>query len=436
MTDALITDLAQIRGLRVISRTSVMQYKKVRKRLPEIARELNVDAVVEGTVTRSGSRVRVTAQLIHAPTDQHLWARSYERDLVDILRLQGELAQAIAEAVRVKLAPQVRAHLQSAPKLNAEAYEAFYRGLVAATQQNPEGYKKAIGEFERAVAKQPDFAQAHAAISRCYYQFAFSGSIPPVEFMPEAELAARHALQADDSLAEAHVSLGKILYRYYWDWPASETEFRRALELSPNDAAGHYSYGAFLSARGRSDEASAETELARKLDPKGAGDLGEPTGALRYDERTLATHRKAIERNPTPRGYFQLGSALVINGDLREGIKALESAVAHPPGNSRFLAYLGYAYGAAGRAKEARVILRELIARSGDRYVSSFGIAMVHAGLRENKAALDRLEKAYQEHAFELAHLNVTAAFDSLRSDPRFRDLVKRVGLPATSFPR
>ncbi|HEV8659403.1 MAG TPA: winged helix-turn-helix domain-containing protein [Thermoanaerobaculia bacterium] len=432
MTDALITDLAQIQGLRVISRTSVTSYKTERKRLPQIARELNVDAVVEGTVMRSGSKVRISAQLIHASSDRHLWAKSYERDLGDVFPLQGELAQAIADAVEVNVAPKVRARLQSAPRLNRDAYDAFFKGMVAAARQNPEGFAKAIKDFEELVTIQPDFALAHVWLARCRYQYNFFGPLAPRDFMPKVEAAARKGLEADPSLAEGHRVLGNVLYRFHWNWPAAEAEFRRALELSPSDAAAHRAYSMFLSARGRVDEAIAQREMARKVDPKFAdSNLDEPSRTSADFERAAAAYRSEVERNPTPRGYFQLGSALVMNGRLSEGIAALEAS--SPQKYTRQLGYLGYAYGAAGHSKKARAILADLIDRSRQGYVSSFVIALVHMGLNENEFAIERLERAYDERAFELSHLNVTPAFDPLRGEPRFVELVKRLGLPAAT---
>ena len=382
---------------------------------------------------RSGSTVRISAQLIQAANEQHLWANSYERDLIDIFTLQGELAQAIADAVEAKVMPQVRARLTSAPRVDRDANNAFFKGLVAASSgQRSENFPKAIEQFERAVTIQPDFALAHVYIARYQYQSAFTGAASPVEFMPKAEAAVRKGLEADSWLAEGHRILANILYRYHWDWAAAETEFKRALELSPSDAAGHRAYSMFLSARGRVDEAVAQREMARTLDPNVADmNLDEPSRAPEDFERAATAYRAAVKRNPTPRGYFQLGSALVMNGQLGEGIKALEAS--RPDQYVRYLAYLGYAYGASGDTVKARRILKELIVRSGKQYISSFAIALVHMGLGEKRAAIERLEQAYQEHAFELSHLNLTPAFDPLRAEPRFRDLVKRLGLPVLS---
>src|SRR5262249_51818303 len=236
LTDALITQLAQVRELRVISRTSVVQYKETRQPLPAIAKDLNVDGVVEGTVIRSGPRVRITAQLIDARTDRHIWARSYERDSSDIVTLQGEVAEAIAEAVVGKLTPKQQSRLTGARQIDAEANRLFYRGLMTAGRQDYQGFSDPIGYFEHAIPNQPNFAVAYAAMSLCYIQFSWVGSLPPDEFMPKAEAAARKALELDEAVAEAHAALGIVLYRYHWDWSSAETEFRRALDLNPSYA--------------------------------------------------------------------------------------------------------------------------------------------------------------------------------------------------------
>ena len=429
MTDALITDLAQIRDLRVISRTSVMQYKAVgRKSLPQIARELDVDAIVEGTVARSGSRVRVTAQLIHASTDRHVWAKSYERELGDIFALQGELAQAIADAVQVNVAPQVRAGLKNAPRFDRQAVDAYFEGMTAYKTQQTEDYVRGIQHLERAVAIEPEFALAHAAIARMYQQFAFTGPLAPLAFMPKAEAAARAAIKSDPRIAEAHHVLAVIHYRFHWNRRAAETEFRRALELSPGGSAVHRGYSNFLAAQERFDEAAVHKETARKLDPKMAVYLDAKASRTPAElERAVAAYRLQIERNPTTRGYFQLGSALVMNGQLVEGIKALEAS--DPKRHGRYLGYLGYAYARAGEEKRARAILDDLHVRSGGQYISSFAFALIHIGLGERDAAITRLEQAYRERAYELAEIKVTPAFEPLRDDPRFQNLVRKVGL-------
>jgi TolB-like protein/DNA-binding winged helix-turn-helix (wHTH) protein len=239
MTDALITNLAQVRSLRVISRTSVMPYKRANKSLPRIAEELDVDAVVEGTVARSGGRVRVTAQLIHAATDRHLWARTYERELRDVLALQAELAAAIAQAVQVKLQPEERRGPAARGTVDPEVYEAYLKGRFFWNKRSPPHLSKAVEYFQQAIERDPTYAPAYSGLSDAYRLFDLSGLARPRECMPKAEAAARKALALDDTLAEAHVSLAGVLYRYHWEWEAAEREFRLGLELEPGDAEGH-----------------------------------------------------------------------------------------------------------------------------------------------------------------------------------------------------
>ena len=433
MTDALITRLAQVGELRVISRTSVVRYKEVKKPLPMIARELNVDGVVEGTIVGSGPRVRITAQLIDARNDRHLWAGSYERDSTDILALQAEVAEAIADAVAVQLTAQERARLSGSQPMDPEANRLLYRGLIAASPQSYEGYSNAITYLDQAVAKQPDFAPAYAAMSLCYIQFSFVGPLAPEEFMPKAEAAARKALELDEGLAEAHADLGISLYRYHWNWSAAEAEFRRALTLNPNFADGHRMFGVFLASAGHSEEALAEAQRAHELDPlsvQGALELARSFRENGEYERAITEFRKAVEMDPNrPRAHFQFGVTYFEKGDLREGVTELETAVKLSQGNPRFLAYLGYADAASGNRREAEEILGRLGSLSQQQYVSPVGIATIYMGLGENEKALAWLEKAYQAHDGELTAMATDHRWDALHSQPRFQDLLRRVGL-------
>jgi len=300
--------------------------------------------------------------------------------------------------------------------------------VVAMRGAQSEDFVKSIEHFERAVAIDPDFALAHASIARSQYQFAFTGPAAPLVFMPKAEKAVRKALQIDPRLSEAHAILGNILHRFHWDWAAAESHFLRALELTPSDAATHRLYSRFLSARGRLDESAAHRTIARKLDPKIAElYLDEPQGSREEFERAVAEYRPIVQRTPSTRGHFRLGSALVMDGQFEEGLKWLEAS--QPYRHGRSLGYLGYAYGASGNQVKAREILADLHQRSRKRYISSFAIALVHVGLRENDLALERLQQAYREHAFELSTLKMTPAFDVLKSDPRYTDLVRKLGL-------
>jgi len=433
MTDALTTQLAQVGELRVISRTSVVRYKGAKPLLSAIARELNVDGVIEGAIVRSGPRVRITAQLIDARNDRHVWARSYERDLNDIVALQAEVAQAIAEAVVGKLSPQQRERLISSRPISPEATDLLYQGLFAAGRESYEGFSDAISYFEQAIAKQPDFAAAHSRMSLCYIQFLFVGPLAPREFMPKAEAAARTALKLDEGLEEAHAVLGSILYKYHWNWSAAETEFRRALLLNPNSPNGHRMFAAFLARLGRSQEALAEAQRARELDPLSLQVRLELARSFRVSgdyERAIEESRKALAMDPNrPRAHFYLGVTFVEKGDLNEGVAELEAAVKLSPGNLGFLSYLAYTDAASGKRREAQKILSKLESLSREQYVSPVGIATIHMGLGEKGNALAWLERGYQAHDGELTGIVTDHTWDALHSDPHFQDLLQRVGL-------
>ena len=330
MTDAIITNLAQVRALRVISRTSVTQYERTDKLLPRIAEDLNVDAIVEGTVMRSGDRVRVTAQLIHAATDRHLWARTYERELRDVLALQAELAAAIAQAVQVKVQPEEQRRLAARGTVDPEAYDAYLKGRFFWNKRSPQGIAKGIEYFQQAIDRDPTYAPAYSGLSDAYRMSGLA-TLPPREYMPKAEAAARKALALDETLAEAHSSLAGVLYRYHWDWEGAEREFQRCLELDPNYAEGHRAYAIYLLTVRRHEEAVAEARRARELSPLSPVINVELATALvrvgRYDEaiqqvqRTLEIDRKFF------RAYATLALAYEGQGDRSKAVAALEKAV-------------------------------------------------------------------------------------------------------------
>jgi TolB-like protein/tetratricopeptide (TPR) repeat protein len=437
MTEALITDLAQLRDVRVISRTSVMPYKETKKSLPEIARDLHVDGIVEGGVLRSGGRVRITVQLIHAATDHHIWARSYERDMSDVVTLQREIAGAITEALRAELTPDAVARIRTPRPVNPEAYEFFLIGIAAAGKENTQGFTDAIAYFEKATEKQNDFALAYAAMSRCYSQFAWAGSVAPGNFMRKAKEAALKAIDLDPGLAEAHAEMGRVLYQYDWNWARSEQEIRRALELNPNDARTHRGYAALLRATGRVKEANAEAQRVHELDPLWARTPGGVLGnaaALRSSgnyEQAIVQMRNVLKMDPALfRAHFQLGLTLADAGRLNESITELETAVQLSQKNLRFRAGLAWAYALAGRETEARRILADLRARSQRDYVSPVAMAMIHLGLNETEPALQLLEQAYEQRDFDLVLANKSTTFRSLRAAPRFRELMRKIGLP------
>ena len=432
MTDALIAELAQLRDLRVISRTSIMQYKDSKKPLPQIARELNVDAILEGSVIRSGQKVHTTAQVIHAGTDRHLWTRTYQRDVGDVTIFERELARDVAGALRRESRPLESSG--SAVRVNPQAYESYLRSHFAAGRQSVDGLMQAIAYAQDAIAKQPDFAPAHAACARFYYESAFVGPSPQ-DSVRKAESAARKALQLDETLPLAHIILGQVLYRFHWNWVAAEAQLRRAVELSPSDSDAHRSYSVFLVMQDRSAAAVTSAQRAIALDPlslQARQDLGRALRAARRYDEAIDSYRKALEIEPTnPRAHYHLGRTYLVAGKATEATAALETAVKLSKRNLRYLTYLGYAYGKTGRLDDARAILQELERRSGEQYVSPMGWALVHAGLGDTRATLDLLEEAYRQRAFELTEAREFAAFEYLYADPRFQELMRRVGLPS-----
>src|SRR6202521_5824832 len=432
MTDELITDLAKISALRVISRSSVMQYKGDHRRPPpEIAKALNVDAVVEGSVVRSGDRVRITAQLIDAPADKHLWADSFERDSRDVLALQDELALAIARQINIELTPGEQARFANARPVDPQAHEAYLKGRYFLRSYTEERVNKAIEQFELAIKLDPNFAQPYTGLADAY-TWSDDWYFPATEVMPKAKAAAEKALQLDDSLAEAHAALGNILYQYDFDWAGAESEFRRAFALNPNYADGHHQYGFLLAFQGRFDEGVGEMRRANELDPFSAGITNDVSVPLIYHAKYEAAKeqaRKALELDPTfYLAQFCLGWTDIEAGKFGESIPELEKAraMASPPFVTGFL---GYAYAAAGERTKARAMIAELNQMSPRRFVSPYCPAIIYLGLGDKQRALDGLEKAYQAHSQWMPTLKEEKVFGPLRSEPRFIALLKKVGL-------
>jgi eukaryotic-like serine/threonine-protein kinase len=436
MTDALTTDLSKIGALRVISRTSAMHYKGTDKTLPEIARELNVDGVVEGSVLRSENRVRITAHLLHASTDQHLWAETYERDLGDVLRLQSEVAQTIAQQVRVQLTPQQRSRLGSAPRVDPAAYDAFLQGRFYFDRMDTqETLRKAQRFFEQAIQRDPSFALAHVGLADTYAFLGLQRWLSPQEAYTHAREALRRALELDETLGEAHNSLGSLSWRYEWNWPTAEREIKYALELNPNYLAGRDQLTWYLAWSGRRAEALAEFARVAKLDLAASTRSGCESG-IYYHQRDykalVEASRTFVTLNPgnwfahyfLAVGYDGLGQQL---DAVSEYQKALE--LSH--GDTDPAAGLAHAYAAMGRRAEAEKLLRELQRRSEIAYVSPYMIAAIHAGLGDKDRAFEFLGKALQEKSPDIPYfLKADLRLDTLRSDPRFQDLVRRVGLP------
>ena len=431
MTEELITNLARIGAVRVISRTSVMGYKGTTKPLTAIARELGVDAVVEGSVLRSGEKVRITAQLIQGATDRHLWAESYQRDLRDVLSMQSEVARAIAGEIRAKLSPQDEKRLATARPVNPEAHELYLRGRYALNKQTEESIRKAIEDFRRAIEKDPGFAPAYAGLadSHSYLRSAYAA---PKDVMPQAKEAARKALELDDTLAEAHVSMGMTKFFYDFDWPGAEKEFQRAIELNPNLADAHDAYATYLAGMNRAAEAVAEIERAKRLDPLSLIILADAAWVfycVRQYDRAIEESRKAIELDPNfwP-GHTFLGLAYEKTGRFPEAVAELEKA-RRLDDNPTIYEILGGAYAAWGKKSEAKKVLSELTERATRRYVCPYEVATIYAGLGEKDSAFQWLDKAVDARADCVPWLKPDPKIDPLRSDPRYADLMRRIGL-------
>ena len=436
MTEQLITDLAKISELKVISRTSVMQYKGARKPLPQIAQELGVDAVVEGSVQRSGDRVRISAQLIDARADQHLWARSYERDLRNVLALQDDVAQAIANELKIKLASQGQPRLAGSRPVDPEAYEAYLKGHYYASKRTEKDLKKSIEYFQQAIEKDPNYASAYSGMADAYALLGFRGNLPSNDALSKAKEAALKAVKLDDSLAEAHASLAFIAEIHEWDWATAEREYKRALELNPGYAAGHNWYAGYLMYVGRFDEGIAEAKRARDLDPLSLPVNNALAGRLlvagRVDE-ALEQLKKTLEMDPRFAPAHQtLGWAYLNMGKHEEAIQEFQQALQlSGTDDTNPIVDLGFAYAAAGKREQARKILAKLKKLHEQGVVPSGSIAILYGALGELDEAFAWLEKAYEERDPELTYIKVPARrFEPLRHDPRYQDMLRRMGLP------
>jgi TolB-like protein/DNA-binding winged helix-turn-helix (wHTH) protein/Flp pilus assembly protein TadD len=433
MTDELITDLAQISALRVISRTSVMAYKGARKPLPQIARELNVDAVVEGTVLRSGDRVRITAQLIEASTDKHVWSQSYEGELRDTLAVQNRVASAIADQIRINLTPQEQAALKNAKVVNPEAYESYLKGRYFWNKRTADGLKVALAYFKQAIEEDPKYAQAYSGLADTYallgdWQYAV---MTPKEAFPEAKAAAIKSLELDSTLGEAHNSLAFVLDGFDWDFDSAGREFQRAIELNPGYATAHHWYAWHLSLLGRYDQALAEMRKAENLDPLSLiinADLAELLVLAHSDEESIQQSRKTIEMDPNfALAHNQLAQAYLQKHMYDEAVAELKTAVQVSGGGPAFIANLARAYVASGKRSEAVKLLDHLKKRSKPGYSNASEIAVIYASLGDADQAMNWLEKGYNER-FNPGVL-LRPGFNPLRSDPRFQNLVHRIGL-------
>jgi TolB-like protein/DNA-binding winged helix-turn-helix (wHTH) protein/Flp pilus assembly protein TadD len=434
MTDELITGLAQISALRVISRTSVMIYKGARKPLPQIARELNVDAVVEGTVLRSGDQVRITAQLIEASTDKHLWSQSYEGELRDTLALQSRVASAIADQIRINLTPREQAALRNVKVVNPEAYESYLKGRYFWNKRTADGLKAALAYFKQATEEDPKYAKAYSGLADAYallgdWQYAV---MTPKEAFPKAKAAAIKALELDNTLGEAHNSLAFVLDGFDWDLDAGGKEFQRAIELNPGYATAHHWYAWHLTLLGRFDEAITEMRKAESLDPLSLiinADLAELLGLAHSYDNSIRQSLKTIEMDPNfALAHNQLAQAYLQKHMYAEAVAELQKAVQLSGDSPTCIANLARAYVASGKRSEAVKLLDVLKKRSSTGFSNASEIAMIYASLGDTDQAMNWLDKGF-EARFNPGVL-LRPGFDPLRSDPRFQQLVHRIGLP------
>jgi TolB-like protein/Tfp pilus assembly protein PilF len=432
MTDALITELSQIRKLRVISRTSVMQYKHSQKPLSEIARDLNVDAVVEGSVVRANGRVRISAKLLQASVEQSLWADNYERDFTDVLALQSDVATAIARGIQVELSGPEASRLASSKAIVPEAYEAYLKGRFESEKRTPDGLTTAVQYFQTAIAKDPAFAAAYAGLADSLRDLGNYEVRPPAEMIPQAKAAAQKALQLDDRLAEAHASLATTRF-YNLEWDGVESEFLRAIALNPGYAPALHWYALSLAAQGRKEESITEIKLAREIDPRSLI-INANVGWCYYlagdPERTIEEEKTTLRLDPSfgvAHGY--LGQAYLERKQFDEAIAELRTFVSLAPGEISRKAELANAYALAGKKSEADDIRREFESNQGHKYISGYDWAMLYAGSHDKQQTLKWLEKAFAERNGRMVNLAVHPRFAFLRSEPDFHNLLRRAGI-------
>jgi tetratricopeptide (TPR) repeat protein len=421
--------------LRVTSRTSAMRYKGTHKSLPEIAKELNVDGVIEGSVMRAGNRVRISAELIEASTDQHVWAETYDRDLGDVLKLQSEVAQAVAQQIQAQLTPAQQAQLRAAPAVNPQAYEAYLKGRTSEAEGTQEHIKQAQAYFEEAARIDPGFALAYVGLADCYLDLGAFRRIPPQDAYRHGIEALHRALQLDQALGAAHNTLGYLQWQYGWDWQTAEKEMRYAVDVTPNDIDIRETLGWYLAWSGRRTEALAEMEKVRQLDSINPQafimELGIDYHSRDYKSLVEASQRFVKAFPGAWQNHYYLAVGYEGTGLSSQAIPEYQQAVELSERDLDPLAGLAHASATNGKKAEAQKILAELLQQSRVSYTSPYMVATVYSGLGQNDKAFEFLERAYQEKSPDLAFfLRADLRIDSLRADPRFSDLLQRMNFP------
>jgi TolB-like protein/Tfp pilus assembly protein PilF len=427
MTENLITELGRISSLRVISRTSAMTYKGTQKTIPQIARELSVDAVVEGSVERAGNRVRITTQLIDARTDQHIWAQTYDRDMTDTLQLQSEVARAISNQISAELTPSEEAHFHQAQQVKPEAMELYMRGMQQFSGVTPQD---AIYYFEQAVEKDPKFGPAHAALADAYGWAGEAGRLPYAEAFAKQREEALRAIELDDSRPEPHLQLAFAALDRDWDWTTCRNELQRTVALNPNSTNAHWSYANYLIRTGQAEEAIAQADIALQLDPVSSRAYVSRAFikyfARRYDAALDDLQRAAYLTHTPKQFHFVLGDIYVEKGLYKEAAQRFQELEGpHAAG------HLGNIYARQGRVRDAQIIVEQLkqeVQKSG---IGRYEIALIYAGRGDRNDAFEWLERSLESRDKGLTYLKVDPCLDPLRADPRFQDLIKRVGFPS-----
>jgi len=437
MTDAVTTELAKLGVSKVISETSVAKFKNTKESVPQIARALGVDAVVEGAVLREGDRVRITVQLIRADTDRHLWADSYQRQMTDILALQDEVALGVAHAIKLELSPGAPGRLTSPKQVNPDAYEAYLKGRYFMEKRDEESLPRAKDYFQQAVHLDPNYAPAYAGLSDYYM---LTDALPPEQAVPKAREYAQEALRLDSTSPDSHTSLAYIYFYFDWNWPGADQEFKRAIALAPGLVRSHRWYAIYLAAMRRTAEAVTEAQRAVDRDPLSitAHDAAAIAAVCigQYD-RSIEEGRKILELDPNdPRAYADIAVAHFQKGMYEEALQDAEKGLAVSQRDPFFLSIAAFVHGRLGHMQQAEKLVEEMRADRKKRFVSPYFFATALVGMNKQHEAMDALEEGYKAHDAYMVGLNATPWFDSFRSDPCFKDLVGRMHFPPVTSPQ
>ncbi len=438
LTEELIANLASITGLRVIARASVMKFKSTNKGIGEISRELNVGTVLEGSVRKSGSKLRVAVQLIDSATEEHLWVQNYDKEMEDVFAIQSDIAQRVAEALKVKLLSGDIKEIENRATANIEAYTYYLKGRHHWAKRSEAGLTSAISSFEKAIQSDPKYALAYVGLADCYSILGYYAYRAPKDVYPKAKGLATKALELDEGLAEAHASVGEVLMHYYHDWEGAEDSLKRSMALNPNYAIAHLWYSTLLQATGKVVDSIAEEMRGLELDPLSMI-INTDLGRAYYFSRRLAEaeeqYRKAIELDPTfAIAHKGLAEVHALAGRYEEAVAGIERAMEISGGSLFIKDDLGYVYALSGKTDKAREVVGELKALASQRYVPPYGIAVIYFALGENDLGFEWLERAYRDRCF-MTFIKIDPVFDKVRDDSRFKAILDRMGLGDSAAP-